>query len=146
MSQNIYLLKKIKTIILKNLHLLFIVIIWVGSFYLGFMYRKSNELGISNLNLELFNNTNGIYFFEGIETCKGYVEGCYYPSNGTIYIEKTANFKLVLLHELKHIFCKDKQPECKTSDILENDRKYDKCIHQGCFLNTPIDKEYGFIK
>ena len=50
-----------------------------------------------------------------------------------IAINCDGNKTLIFLHESKHLFC------YRNTGNLEPS-------HQGCFLNTPIDREYGFIR
>ena len=63
--------------------------------------------------------------------------GVYYPDSQkiTLYIEWESDewLKYNLLHELKHHYCY----------ITTSNAEYN---HTGCFLNTPIDREYGFIQ
>ena len=60
------------------------------------------------------------------------VNGMYYPDSKQITLwlfdESDGYIRYLLLHELKHHHC--------NPDIT----------HSNCFLNTPIDEEYGFIK
>lgn len=65
------------------------------------------------------------------------IKGIYYPNNReiTIYVydlEWKPYYKYLTLHELKHHWCWINKQEITLN-------------HQGCFLNTSIDKEYGFI-
>lgn len=60
----------------------------------------------------------------------------YYDSKGIalwIYDESDGYIRYLLLHELKHHYC---------WNIMNENTD----THQGCFLDTPIDREYGFIK
>lgn len=63
--------------------------------------------------------------------------GKYFPDNYKIslyvYDESDNYVKNLLLHELKHHWCW----------INKQEVNFD---HQGCFLDTPIDEEYGYIK
>ena len=62
-------------------------------------------------------------------------DGWYYPDNAKIaiyiYDESDGWVLGLLLHELKHHYCWNK----------EKDLGHDKC-----FLDTPIDKEYGIVR
>lgn len=55
-----------------------------------------------------------------------------YTNKITIYVydELDHIIKIMILHELKHHYC------WQTANDISHDK---------CFLNTPIDKEYGFI-
>lgn len=80
-------------------------------------------------------------------------------NNNTIYIstQQMQHFdQNILLHELKHHWCWTNKNEetlelytfCKkmSNNSYYNNTEWVKCVHQGCFLNTPIDKEYGVIQ
>ena len=82
-------------------------------------------------------------YFEGVNEIRYYTmrfgewynwRGLFIPYSNIIFIHTDGGIHHnILLHELKHHWCWINKQEINLD-------------HQGCFLNTPIDKEYGFIK
>lgn len=102
---------------------------------------------IYTINPKYFQDLISIDFvktkFSDLQQAGTYNENAEYTptANGGIikvYLENEDNVLTIhnLLHELKHHYCWTNG--YKWTTIAES--------HQGCFLNTPIDKEYGFIK
>ena len=117
--------------------------------------------------INIISEINPIHF-EGISTLEviyskahGNADCWYYSDNSKIkcYIDYQGDewLKRNILHELKHNFCLTKErddfdnclkhnPNKIITDGFDNSRLWDYCYHdEGCFLSTPIDKEYGFI-
>lgn len=119
--------------------------------------------------IEIVKTINPIYFegvkeLEVIHTNKQATQypedGWYYSDNNHIRImewgQSEASIKRTILHELKHHYCLTKErqdfDDCikinsGMSDGFDNAKLWDYCYHKtGCFLNTPIDEEYRFIR
>ena len=91
---------------------------------------------VSDLKLEYFKGLNVLQIvYSNPETRLNQANGMYYTGHAQItlwiYNESDGYIRYLLLHELKHHYC------------WQFDKSYS---HDGCFLDTPIDKEYGFIK
>ena len=84
-----------------------------------------NEIYFIHSNKNVINNNEDGLYNQYTKSIEIYEDG-----------ESDEYLKRILLHELKHHYCVQKGYSFET--IEES--------HQGCFLNTPIDREYGFIK
>ena len=91
---------------------------------------------IYSINPQYFEGIKGIDVINSKQELRQ-KNGVYYPDSQKIvlYIDWESDewLKMNMLHELKHHYC-----YMTTSNAEYN--------HTGCFLNTPIDKEYGFIQ
>ena len=67
------------------------------------------------------------------------MDGFYTPYNIVLYDYNypVSRLSTNLKHEAKHHYCMKQDGGYVSVDAMK---------HIGCFLNTPIDKEYGFIK
>ena len=83
---------------------------------------------------------DGISELEVIYSNSESIRGWYYPDNAKITIYDfnygDSFIRRNILHELKHHYCWTKG---YTWNTIEES-------HQGCFLHTPIDDEFGFVK
>lgn len=76
-------------------------------------------------------------------------DGFYAPLTIQIYVynETDAQINYIILHELKHHWCyMNKNGEINNGLGFYNVNGKSYYTHGGCFLDTPLDKEYGFIK
>jgi len=114
-------------------------------------YHNLNILRVYGIDKDriskIIYSINPIYFeeLELIEAIHSKSElrqkaGMYYPDSGkiTLYIDWESDewIKHNLLHELKHHYCYTNNYKWNSTEEA----------HQGCFFDTPIDKEYGFIR
>ena len=89
-----------------------------------------------SINCQYFENIQLIEWYNTskweLQTNHGYE--IFQSNNIKIYWRDDShiNYQKLMLHELKHAWCWNNQHEMTTT-------------HKGCFLDTPIDKEYGFI-
>ena len=115
------------------------------------IYYEVDDSKWSDLNLSYTINLTGILLYSSNETC-----GKYNSDEDKIYINiNRTNCDSVIdtiLHEFKHRWCwmNHYEEELNLSNKCEkgynkSDDGYYDCRHQGCFLNTPIDQQYGFI-
>lgn len=97
--------------------------------YHGNVRIKEDVYSLTNLNYSKYlRGVKTITFTKNLRDC-----GHYYPG-GTILINPTcAYLDRWLLHELKHHHCWNQNKNLEPN-------------HKGCFLNTPIDKELGYIQ
>ena len=116
---------------------------------------------VSTINPKYFEGVSELeVIYSNKQTTLDNVYGWYYSDNAKITIydfNYSDNYiKRNILHELKHNFClikeRDSFNRCLTansyiSNDFDNTELWYYCYHdEGCFLNTPIDEEYGFIK
>jgi hypothetical protein len=95
------------------------------------------EKVISSIDVKYFTGVKKISFFPKSPKSLSRTDGFYSPGGYiTLYDSGYPNIQIlrnVLLHELKHHYCYTKS---KNLDP----------VHTGCFLSTPIDKQYGYIR
>jgi len=115
---------------------------------------------VSTINPVYFEGVSMIEFVKTNKFWSNSKDGWYYPDSKSIRIfvdyEGDEFIERIILHELSHAHCFTKERESfdkclkensKMTDGFDNAKLWDYCYHdEGCFLNTPIDKEYGFIK
>ena len=107
---------------------------------------------ISGMNPEYFNDLNLLeVIYSNSQATKSNINGMYYSDNKQItlwvYDESDNYIRYLILHELKHHYCLTKERDDFDRCLKLNNQMWDYCYHnEGCFLNTPIDKEYGIIK
>ena len=119
---------------------------------------------ISTINPKYFEGVNVLEVINSkcrLDGCGGRID-CYYYSDIVkikcrIDFESDEWIKRNILHELKHHYCLNQErenfdsclkenPNKIITDGFDNSRLWDYCYHdEGCFLDTPIDQEYGFI-
>lgn len=85
-------------------------------------FDKLNEIEVIYSNRDALNSNIGGWYY--VDSRKITI---YYYNEGDEFV------KHIILHELKHHYCNIKNGNAEIN-------------HQGCFLDTPIDKEYGYIK
>ena len=139
---------------------------WDKSFYTDKIrlsgVNESYAIGIiEDINPKYLDGINILEFRHGNPSYRSY-DGVYYSDSRKIVVyvydtEWKSYYRRVVLHELKHHYCLTKERNLFNNCIkskpiaadgfTHNSELWDYCYHeQGCFLNTPIDKEYGFIK
>ena len=95
---------------------------------------------LTPINPEYFNGVNEIIFIYSNKEVSNSKDGLYTTDSKSIkvYIYKEADsfHTRTTLHELKHHHC-NIQNEFNIEEQFE---------HQGCFLDTSVDKEYGFVR
>lgn len=92
---------------------------------------------LESINPEYFEGLNKITFMYSHPDYRE-VNGWYYTDSKEIMIymydwEWRDYYKRTVIHEIKHHWC-----NINTGN--------GEITHMGCFLNTPIDQEYGYIK
>lgn len=133
-----------------------------SQFYLGksnFIYTAGVPIDriiniLKPINPEYFEGVERIEFIKTNKFWSNSKDGWYYSDSRSIRIfvdyESDEFLTRVALHELKHNYCLTKERDSFNKCIeknLDNSESWDYCYHdEGCFLNTPIDKEYGFIQ
>ena len=89
------------------------------------------------INPEYFEGVSRIEFINTNKFISSSKDGWYYADIRSIRIfvdyESDEFLRRVVMHESKHHYCYQKSGNPEP-------------LHLGCFLDTPIDKEYGFIK
>ena len=108
-------------------------------------FNRTKTYGINEARVKSIISEMNPAYFEGLnllqivhsnrQATKSNINGMYYPSNAQITLwvkdESDGYIRYLLYHELKHHYCWINQKDLS---------------HQGCFLDTPIDREIGFIK
>ena len=124
--------------------------------FIGFNESRKQEIlnGFYELNSSYFQNLHELEFiYSNKEQNKiggGAWEtaGLYTPYKIQIWVfdEPVSQIKYWLLHDVKHEYCWTNYQVIneKMGWQLVNGQTY--WTHDGCFLNTPIDKEYGFVE
>ena len=111
------------------------------------------KIDLQHLNFTYIGDDfNGMFLYRSNESC-----GYYDVDEKKIYLNVNRtmcyDFSKTMLHELKHHWCWTNEREetlnisreC-TKQFKDNRTGWQGCIHkQGCFLDTPIDREFGFI-
>ena len=113
---------------------------------------------LKDMNPKHFEKLGLIQFiYSNRQVTKSEINGMYYPDNKqiTLWIQNESDgyVRYLVLHELKHHYCLTNEKEnfdrCikeNKLNIFDNAKLFDYCYHKGCFLDTPIDKEYGYLK
>ena len=115
---------------------------------------------VSTINSAYFKGINDLEVIHGKFRLNNEADCYYYSDNAKIRcridFESDEWLKRKILHELKHHYCLTKERESFSycikenagmTDGFNNTKLWDYCYHdEGCFLDTPIDKEYGFIR
>lgn len=139
-----------------------------SSFYLSksnFIYTAGVPIEkiisiLKPINPEYFKGITRIEFVKINKFISNSKDGWYYSDNRSIriFVDNEGDEFLTrnVLHEIKHYYCLTKERDSfnrcleannQMSDGFDNEKLFNYCYHkEGCFLNTPIDEEYGFIR
>ena len=139
-----------------------------SSFYLSksnFIYTAGVPIEkiiniLKPINPEYFEGVTEIDFIKTNKFISNSKDGWYYYDSKSIKIfvdyESNEFLTRTILHELKHHYCLTKEMDSFEKCLKENSNMtygfdnvelWDYCYHdEGCFLNTSIDEEYGFVQ
>lgn len=137
--------------------MIILILILLSSFSYAYPFIISNE-GTNHTKAKQLVYSIPEKYFKDVEINFIYsnpdyrnVVGVYYPYSKSIIIyyyktDTAEKIKLILLHELKHHYCWINQMEINYGFGWQWIDGQPYWTHSGCFLNTPIDEEYGFVK
>lgn len=152
-------MKKIKYILTSlDEYSIFILLVMVTFASLIFGYQSQHQLDSFENELLYNENINQSYLENITEIKFGFlVHACANYDVDTKVITINVNrtncifISYSLRHELKHHWCymhkrdEEIKLEKDCSKKFNQSDDYQACLHTGCFLNTPIDEEYGFV-